>query len=223
MESEAYPQLSLLGRSGDVESGNKILGIDLAGRVEAVGVNVKQFQPGDEVFGSSTHGCFAEYVCISEDGLVTKPTNLAFEEAAAVLGAAITALHALRDHGKIKPWQNVLINGASGGVGTFAVQIAKYLGAEVTGVCSTWNLDMVRSIGADHVVDYTRQDFTRTNQLNDLIFDAVAKRTFSECKRALSPQGIYVTTEFSPALALQGEVDFNDREQETGAAPTKVT
>jgi len=183
---------------------NIVLGIDLAGVVEAIGVNVTQFQPGDEVFGSTSHGCFAEYVCVSETEIVNKPSNLTFEEAAAVPGAAITALHALRDHGGVQPGQRVLINGASGGVGTFAVQIAKSLGAEVTGVCSTRNLDMVLAIGADHVIDYIQQDFTQSEESYDLIFDAVAKRSFSECESALKPQGIYITTEFSPVLALAG-------------------
>jgi NADPH:quinone reductase-like Zn-dependent oxidoreductase len=184
---------------------NNVLGIDLAGRVEAVGANVTQFQPGDEVFGSSSHGCFAEYVCVSEAEVVTKPANMSFEEVAAVPGAAIPALQALRDHGQIQPGHEVLINGASGGVGTFAVQLAKSFGAEVTGVCSTGNLELVRSIGADQIVDYTQEDFTQTGQRYDLIFDVVAKRTFSDCKRALKPQGIYVTTEFSPVLALRGQ------------------
>jgi len=190
--------------AGLLKPKNKVLGIDLAGRIEAVGANVTQFQPGDEVFGSSTHGCFAEYVCVSEEGVVTKPANLTFEEAAAVPGAASPALQALRDCGQIQPRQKVLINGASGGVGTFAVQIAKSFGAEVTGVCSTRNLDMVRSIGADQVIDYTQEDFTKNEERYDLVFDAVAKRSFADCRRALSPHGIYVTTEFSPLLALGG-------------------
>jgi NADPH:quinone reductase-like Zn-dependent oxidoreductase len=190
--------------AGLLKPKNKVLGIDVAGRVEAVGANVTQFQPGDEVFGSSSHGCFAEYVGVSEEGVVTKPANLTFEEAAAVPGAASPALQALRDCGQIQPGQKVLINGASGGVGTFAVQIAKSFGAEVTGVCSTRNLDLVRSIGADHVIDYTQEDFTQNGERYDLIFDVVAKRSFSDCKRALRPQGIYVTTEFSPVLALGG-------------------
>ena len=183
---------------------NEVLGIDLAGRVEAVGENVKQFQPGDEVFGSSSHGCFAEYVSVSEAEVVTKPAGLSFEQVAAVPGAAVPALQGLRDHGQIQPGQKVLINGASGGVGTFAVQLAKSFGTEVTGVCSTRNLDLVRSIGADQVVDYTQEDFTQTGECYDLVFDVVAKRSFSDCKRALKPQGIYVTTKFSPVLALVG-------------------
>jgi len=191
--------------AGLLKPKNKVLGIDLAGRVEAVGADVRQFQPGDEVFGSSSHGCFAEYVCVSEAEVVTKPANMSFEEVAAVPGAGIPALHALRDHGQVQPGQKVLINGASGGLGTFAVQIAKSFGAEVTGVCSTRNLDLVRSIGAGQVVDYTQEDFTQTGERYDLIFDVVAKRSFSECKRVLEPRGIYVTTEFSPLLALAGQ------------------
>jgi len=183
---------------------HEVLGIDVAGRVEAVGANVKQFQPGDEVFGSSSHGCFAEYVCVSEAEVVTKPANMSFEEVAAVPGAATPALQGLRDHGQIQPGQKVLINGASGGVGTFAVQIAKSFGARVTGVCSTRNMDMVRSIGTDQVIDYTQEDFTQEGQCYDLIFDVAAKLAFSDCRRVLNPQGIYVTTEFSPVLALVG-------------------
>jgi len=190
--------------AGLLKPKNKVLGIDLAGRVEAVGADVKQFQPGDEVFGSSSHGCFAGYVCVSEAEVVAKPANMSFEEVAAVPGAATPALQGLRDHGQVQPGQKVLINGASGGVGTFAVQLAKSFGAEVTGVCSTRNLDMVRSIGAGQVVDYTQEDFTQTGERYDLIFDVVAKRSFSDCKRALKPGGIYVTTEFSPVLALAG-------------------
>lgn len=190
--------------AGLLKPKNNILGIDLAGRVEAVGVNVTQFQPGDKVFGTTDHGCFAEYVAVSEAGVVKKPDNMTFEEAAAVPGAASTALRGLRDIGQIQSGQKVLINGASGGVGTFAVQIAKSFGIEVTGVCSARNLNMVHSIGADRVVDYTQEDFTQNGECYDLIFDVVAKRSFSDCKQAISPQGSYVTTEFSPVLALRG-------------------
>ena len=145
------------------------LGIDIAGRVEGVGSNVTQFQPGDEVFGGCAGG-FAEYASARENSLALKPANISFDEAAAVPVAAITALQGLRDKGQIRPGQKVLVNGASGGVGTFAVPIAKSFGTEVTGVCRTRNLDMVRSIGADHVIDYTREDFTRNGQHYDLIF-----------------------------------------------------
>jgi NADPH:quinone reductase-like Zn-dependent oxidoreductase len=168
------------------------LGVDYAGTVEAVGKNITQFKPGDEVFGGTT-GALAEYVCVLPDRAVTlKPANMTFEQAAAVPVAAITALQGLRDKGKIKPGQKVLINGASGGVGTFAVQIAKSFGAEVTGVCSTRNLDLVRSIGADHVIDYTKEDFTKTDQRYDLIFDLVGNHSRSERQRILNPNGICV-------------------------------
>jgi NADPH:quinone reductase-like Zn-dependent oxidoreductase len=171
---------------------HKILGDDIAGQVEAVGKNVKQFQPGDEVFGVSNFGAFAEYGCFNEKYLVRKPGALSFEEAAAIPMAAIPALQGLRDKGQIESGQKVLINGASGGVGTFAVQIAKYYGAEVTGVCSTMKLDMVRSIGADHVIDYTQEDFTKNGQRYDLILDLAAHHSMNDFKRALSPKGIYV-------------------------------
>ena len=184
----------------------QVLGVDVAGQVEAVGTNFKQFQPGDEVFGLSfISGGFAEYLCapISEIQMVLKPEKTSFEHAAAIPYVGYTALVCLRDLGELQSGQKVLVNGASGGVGTHAVQIAKSFGAEVTGVCSGRNLDMVRSIGADHVVDYTQEDFTKTDQRYDLIFDAVRKRKFSDCKRVLKREGIYVTTEFSPSLILQ--------------------
>jgi NADPH:quinone reductase-like Zn-dependent oxidoreductase len=163
-------------------------GFDVAGHVEAVGRNVKRFQPGDAVFGMCGRAC-AEYACAQEDTFVLKPANLTFEQAAAVPTSAFAALHGLRDAGKVQPGQKVLINGASGGVGTFAVQIAKFLGAEVTGVCSTRSADMVRSIGADHVIDYTHEDFTRTGQRYDLILDNVGNRSFADYRRALAPGG----------------------------------
>ena len=168
------------------------LGVDFAGTVEAVGKDVTQFRPGDEVFGGR-NGAFAEYVCVREDrAVVSKPANVTFEEAAAVPIAAITALQGLRDKGGLQPGQKVLINGASGGVGTFAVQIAKALGAEVTGVCSTRNVDLVRSLGADHVIDYTHEDFTRSDQRYDLMLDVAGSRSWSECKRVLNPQATLV-------------------------------
>jgi NADPH:quinone reductase-like Zn-dependent oxidoreductase len=179
---------------------NKILGADIAGRVEAVGRNVTQFQPGDEVFGDAFEnglGAFAEYVCVTEKALALKPADTTFEEAAAVPIAAITALQGLRDKGRIQSGQKVLINGASGGVGTFAVQIARSFGADVTGVCSTRNLDMVRSIGAGYVIDYTQEDFTRTGQRYDLIIDAVGNRSVSDLERALNPGGTCVIIGFS--------------------------
>ncbi len=168
-----------------------ILGWDVAGRVEAVGKNVKRFQPGDRVF-ASCEGTLAEYVCTLEDKVASTPGNLTLEQAAAVPSAAIAALHALRDQAHVRPGQKVLINGASGGVGTFAVQIAKALGAEVTGVCSTRNVDMVRSIGADHVIDYTKEDFTRGGQRYDLVLDNVGNHSFADCRRALTPEGIHL-------------------------------
>jgi NADPH:quinone reductase-like Zn-dependent oxidoreductase len=167
------------------------LGVDVAGQVEAVGKSVTQFRPGDEVFGAS-RGTFAEYGCAPEDKLVLKPANLTFEQAAAVPVAAISALQGLRDRGQVQRGQKVLINGAAGGVGTFAVQIAKVFGADVTGVCSTRNLDMVRSIGAHQVMDYTKEDFTRSGQRYDLIFDAVGNYSLSDCRRALTPKGTLV-------------------------------
>lgn len=177
------------------------LGADIAGRVEAVGSKVTQFKPGDDVFGSGT-GAFADYVCASENLLALKPANISFEEAAAVPIAAFTALQGLRDKGHIQSGQKVLINGASGGVGTFAVQIAKSFGAEVTGVCSTRNLDMVRSIGADHVIDYTREDFTDNGQDYDLIYCAVGNRSVADYKRALKPQGVCVIAGFTTLRRL---------------------
>jgi NADPH:quinone reductase-like Zn-dependent oxidoreductase len=170
---------------------NHILGWDMAGVVEAAGSSVTQFRPGDEVYASCS-GAFAEYVSVAEDKLTFKPVNITFEQAAAVPTAAITALQGLRDAGKLQPGQKVLINGASGGVGTFAVQIAKALGAEVTGVCSTRNVDMVRSLGADYVVDYTRKDFTQNERRYDLILDNVASHSFSDLMRVLTPQGLIV-------------------------------
>ncbi|MFZ1862942.1 MAG: NAD(P)-dependent alcohol dehydrogenase [Polyangiales bacterium] len=190
---------------------NEILGADFAGRVEAVGTSVKELQPGDEVFGATTlgqklgvyGGAFAEYVCVTGDQVAPKPPNLSFEEAAAVPSSALAALQALRDAGQVRQGQRVLVNGASGGVGTFAVQIAKAFGAEVTGVCSTKNVDMVRSIGADLVIDYTRDDFTRLGQRYDLIVDTAAYRSILEPMRALSPEGTYLLVGGTTARFLQ--------------------
>ena len=198
--------MRLMG-AGLLKPKHKILGSDMAGRVETAGRNVKQFQPGDEVFGASGFGALAEYVCVTENRLVLKPASMTFEEAAAVPIAAITALQGLRDKGQIQPGQKVLINGASGGVGTFAVQIAKSFGAVVTGVCSTRNLDRVRSIGADHVIDYTQEDFTQNGQRYDLIIDNVGNRSVSDLKRALSPKGTCVIIGFS-SLALLFQAMF---------------
>src|SRR5436190_2223791 len=178
------------------------LGADIAGRVEAVGTNVTQFQPGDEVFGAYKGG-FAEYVSVPENRVALKPANSSFEEAAAAPVAALTALQGLRDTGQIQPGQKVLIHGASGGVGTFAVQIAKAFGAEVTGVCSTRNVDMVRSIGADHVIDYTQEDFTKNGQRYDFIFAVNGYHSIFDYKRALSPKGVYVMIGGSMAAMFQ--------------------
>ena len=190
----------------------KILGYDFSGTIETVGRNITNFQPGDEVFGTNkVGGGFAEYLSVVEDLILLKPPNVSFEDAASVPGAGVTALQCLQKYGGIQSGQNVLINGASGGVGTNAVQIAKALGATVTGVCSTTNLDMVRSIGADDVIDYTKEDFTRTEQRYDLIADIVAKSSLSECKPILKPNGRYVTTAFSPSLALKAKMVRGDK------------
>ena len=200
----AEPFLARL-ENGLLKPKNTKLGADVAGRVEAVGKNVTQFQAGDDVFGElplDGLGSFAEYVCSNEDALALKPAQMTFEQAAAVPLAAFTALQGLRNKGHIQSGQKVLINGAAGGVGTFAVQIAKSFGTEVTGVRSTRNLDMVRSIGADHVIDYTKEDFTRTGQRYDLIFDAVGNRSVSDLKRALSPNGICSVAGFTSLSRL---------------------
>ena len=191
----ANPFFLRLMTGGLLKPKNAILGADVAGRVEAVGSDVKQFLPGDEVFGVlSRYGgrTFAEYVCAGENEIALKPANLSFEQAAAVPLAAMTALQGLRDKGNIQPGQKVLINGASGGVGTFAVQIAKSFGAEVTGVCSTRNLEMVRSLGADHVIDYTKEDFTQNGQQYDLILAVNGYHPISDYLHALKPEGTYV-------------------------------
>jgi NADPH:quinone reductase-like Zn-dependent oxidoreductase len=199
---------------------NPRLGADVAGRVEAVGRNVTQFQLGDEVFGClslNEMGSFAEYVCAHEDAAVAlKPANLTFEQAAAVPLAAFTALQGLRDTGQIHSGQTVLINGASDGVGTFAVQIAKSFGAEVTGVCSTRNLDLVRSIGADHVIDYTREDFTQNGQQYDLIYCAVGNRSIADYQRALKPQGVCVIAGFTTLRLLFEHMILGPRRSKAG-------
>jgi len=185
---------------------HQILGAAFAGRVETVGRNVTQFQPGDEVFGDVSacgFGAFAEYVSVPEHAVALKPTRLTFEEAATVPVSAVTALQGLRDQGHIQPGQKVLINGASGGVGTFAVQIAKAFGTEVTAVCSTRNVDMVRSIGADHVIDYTQEDFTKNGQRYDLILAVNGYHPISAYQRALSQEGRYVMTGGSMAQMFQ--------------------
>jgi NADPH:quinone reductase-like Zn-dependent oxidoreductase len=189
--------------SGLLKPKNKILGADIAGQVEVVGKNITQFHPGDEVYGDISSRGFAEYVCVTEDKLVMKPANLSFDQASAVPVAGLTALQCLRDQGQIKPGQKVLINGASGGVGTFAVQIAKSFGAEVTGVCSTRNVEIVRSIHADYVIDYTKEDFTQNGKLYDLILDNVGNRSVSDIKRILGPNGTFILNGYSPVLMLR--------------------
>jgi len=185
----------------------EILGSDIAGRVEAVGRNAMQFQPGDEVWGDLSYphglGAFAEYVCVSENALAPKPASMTFEEAATYPQAAIVALQSLRDKGRIQPGQKVLINGAGGGMGTFAVQLAKYFGAEVTGVDSPMKLEMLRSIGADHVIDYTQKDYTRSGQRYDLILDVAAYRSVFDYGRALNPAGIFMMVGGSVATLIQ--------------------
>jgi NADPH:quinone reductase-like Zn-dependent oxidoreductase len=193
--------------SGPLKPKYRILGSDLAGRVEAVGRNVKQFQPGDDVWGdlSFPHGlgAFAEYVAVSEDALAPKPASMTFEEAAAYPQAAIIAVQSLRDKGQIQPGQKVLVNGAGGGMGTFAVQIAKFYGAEVTGVDSSRKLDMLRSIGADHVMDYEQEDYTKSGQRYDVVLDVVAHRSVFDYERALSPEGIFIIVGGSLGTFLQ--------------------
>jgi NADPH:quinone reductase-like Zn-dependent oxidoreductase len=188
------PYLARLTGIGATAPRRKIRGRDFAGRVEAVGRDVRRFRPGDEVYGDlgAADGAFAEYVCVSEDLVEAKPANLTFEQAAAVPLAGHTALKGLRDVGNLQPGQHVLVNGASGGVGTFAVQIAKSLGATVTGVCSTRNVDLVASLGADHVIDYTVDDFTRTGTRYDLILDLVGNHSLTRLRRALTPGGTIV-------------------------------
>jgi NADPH:quinone reductase-like Zn-dependent oxidoreductase len=186
------PLFFLPGIGGLLKPKHKVIGCDIAGRVEAVGRDVMHFQPGDEVFGGIGSGGFAEYACATENKLALKPANLSFEDAAAVPIAAITALQGLRDKGRIQPGQKVLIDGASGGVGTFAVQIAKSYGTEVTAVCSTRNVGKARSIGADHVIDYSQEDFTQSGKRYDLILGANAHRSIFSYRRALSRNGVFV-------------------------------
>lgn len=185
---------------------HRLLGQNLAGQVEVVGKNVTTLRPGDEVFGQVDHGAFAEFVSAPADKFAPRPANLSFEQAAAVPVSGVTALQGLRDVGQLRPGQKVLINGASGGVGTFAVQIAKALGAEVTAVCSTRHVDKVRSLGADHVVDYTREDFARLGQRYDVMLDLVGNRSLADCKRVLNPSGVFVSSAGAPGGKWLGPV-----------------
>ena len=199
----ADPLFIRLMGAGFLNPRHQILGADVAGQVEAIGSSVKQFQPGDEVFGEVSYGGLAEYVCTNENRCVRKPANVTFEESAAVCMAGLTALQGLRDHGHVHAGQKVLVNGASGGVGSFAVQIAKSYGAEVTGVCSSTKMDFVRSIGVAHVVDYTQEDVTRNGQRYDIIFDTAAYRPIRDYRRIMSADGKYIVAGGSTARMIQ--------------------
>lgn len=205
IHAAAVTAAGLIGRKGEpfftrlfsglIKPKNNILGMELAGEIEAIGKNVRMFREGEKIFGltGTALGSNAEYKCLSEDAaLIKKPANMNFEEAAAVIEGGLTALNFLKTKGKIQSGQKVLIYGASGSVGTASIQIAKYFGAEVTGVCSTTNLEMVKSLGADSVIDYTKEDFTQMGQTYDIIFDTVGKRSFPACKDSLKPDGIYL-------------------------------
>ena len=192
------------GFNGLLKPRNPILGQELAGEIETIGRDVTRFKPGDQIFGFDMFGAYAEYKCMPESGALTiKPVNLSYEEAASIPNGALTALPFLRDKGKIQSGQTVLIYGASGSVGAAAVQLARYYGAKVTGVCSTANLEWVKSLGADQVIDYTQEDFTENGKTYDVIFDTVGKLSFSECKGSLTEEGIYLATVPTPVMMLQ--------------------
>jgi NADPH:quinone reductase-like Zn-dependent oxidoreductase len=206
---------------------HNILGFDLAGVVEAVGGDVTRFKTGDQIFGTTepTYGAHAEYICLPEDGvLAKKPTNMTFEEAATIPVIGNTALHFIRDMGNVQTGDKVLINGASGGIGTFAVQLAKYFGAEVTGVCSAKNVELVKSLGADQVIDYTKEDFTQTGQIYDVIFDAVGKSSFSRCKSSLKENGIYLDTvpKLGTLLQMLWTSKIGSKKVKLEGAPAKI-
>ncbi|MFC1983428.1 NAD(P)-dependent alcohol dehydrogenase [Chloroflexota bacterium] len=189
--------------AGPIKPNNPILGVELAGEIDAIGKDVKLFKEGDQVYAGGRPGAHAEYVCMPEDKVCMKPINMMYEEAAGTPFCGTTALYFLRELGNIQDGQKILINGASGGVGTMGVQLAKYFGADVTGVCSKSNLEMVESLGVDQVIDYTKEDFTRTGQTYDIIFDAVGKRSFSQCKNSLNQKGSYLSTLATIPLLLQ--------------------
>jgi len=192
------------GFNGFLKPRNPILGQEFAGEIEAVGADVTRFKPGDQVFGMDMFGAYAQYKCIAEDkALAIKPANMDYQQAGSVPNGALTALPFLRDKGQIQSGQSVLIYGASGSVGTAAVQLAKYYGTTVTGVCSTSNLEMVKSLGADHVIDYTREDFTKNGETYDIIYDTVGKTSFPQCKGSLTEEGVYLTNVPTPAIMLR--------------------